>query len=549
MPAIGAILIILLCIALVIGAIYLVLYLLFYLFGIFILVGSILSLIMLIGGLLWGLIIPVRALHREEDEEGLPLLVARGAIKTLPQPKLGTGGWDYAWPNYFPHQFRQDVDNVRSQTGRTANGVIAFGWTRFPSKDYIYDWPWYLKWIKLVGYVGAFLIFAVPSSICWLGIWISFCIWRAIMFVVSSVVSAVQRVISVIMRAAQKRSMARDHVDVRCYSCYRVSAIPHLECHTCAWIHEDVTPGELGIIRRHCGCGDIFRLSVRRSARKMRSLCPHCHTELPAGSGSRRLVVVPMVGSVGAGKTQFLLAGAASLAQFCEGNFKALTVDADDFLREAQSVIAGRVSPSKTPERDRPPTLPFVMEQKDEELEIQLVDAAGEKFVNMERNQTLGYLDEARAMVFVYDPLTLPAVAERVAGSGGRNVPVAQGKASDAYGAAVDRLRNLGEDMRSRALYVVVSKADIVGKSFGPGEPVPVGSDAVRDWLHDNGADAFIRRIGADFTDVTYFMVDSRTRLTPDAPHHPLRVLNAVAEAAGARPLAELEPLEGGAPE
>ena len=103
---------------------------------------------------------------------------------------------------------------------------------------------------------------------------------------------------------------------------------------------------------------------------------------------------------------------------------------------------------------------------------VQLIDAAGELFYDVAGLRDLVYLGEANTFVLVIDPLSindfwyrLPS-AERERLASDRSVaPHPQ----PVYQQTVDRITQMGGQRASRRLAIVLSRADVIGKDFGPG--------------------------------------------------------------------------------
>src|SRR5699024_4159451 len=113
-------------------------------------------------------------------------------------------------------------------------------------------------------------------------------------------------------------------------------------------------------------------------------------------------------------------------------------------LTAATTVFSGR-RVGKTAWDDRPEGVPLILSLGERQIEMQIMDAAGENFVSRERSQALGYIDTADTLLFVLDPLALPVVQERLRRAGeADSVPLAQGDQEDAYASVVDRLRAEG---------------------------------------------------------------------------------------------------------
>jgi len=269
---------------------------------------------------------------------------------------------------------------------------------------------------------------------------------------------------------------------------------------------------------------------VGGAAKRLETVCPFCLKDVPKGSGTRRVLPVPVIGAVGAGKTQFLSSGIVELQSrvaSVSGSLAPISPLAETFLKDAATAITSGQRVAKTAWEDRPEGVPFILSLHGRELEVQFMDAAGENFVDWERSQGLSYIDTSDVLLFILDPLALPKATEQLRVANKESiVPIAQGDPEDSYASVVDRLR--AEDVRlgSKSLAVVLTKLDVLQTLPGLGSVEPSDSAAIKAWLRSNGAAGFMRRVDQDFKRVEYFAVDSyATRDGLDAMH-PVRVLN-----------------------
>lgn len=478
-------------------------------------IGFVLGIVIIVGGLAFlagiiaGLVIPYRVLHGKSEAKPVvvwPADVAQGKVFRSRPSGAGTNfDWDYAWPNYVPFQLRHDQSAVVRQCWQwtTMIAVLNFGW-----------------WAVFT---------LIPTLGLILGLWCGTALWYALTWLFRTVVVAVQAVTMRMMRAKEKRFMKKSGATVHCVKpgCYASTTMPSFRCASCATVHRDMAPGRLGIRTRVCGCGAFLPLTVARASQELDALCPVCDSDLPRGSGTRRVIRVPVFGPVAAGKTQFLATSAATLNdqgdEVSPGlSITALSTVAGQFLTTSVNELRAGQGPAKTAHDNKPEGYPFLIERPGGALEMHLIDAAGENFVTAEHSRALTYLDDAAAYVFLLDPLSIPEVSDRLHRSPLQGqIPVAQGDADDAYGSVIDQLVELD----SRHIAVVVTKADIVSQ-ISDGEHLPGDSAGIRGWLLDVGADRLIARIESDFRNVTYFAVDSTSRGRPDEPQHPLRVID-----------------------
>ncbi|MCQ2001133.1 TRAFAC clade GTPase domain-containing protein [Arthrobacter zhaoxinii] len=480
-----------------------------------------------IAGLIWGVVLPLRVLRghaAETAKVATPQSVRDGKIfKGAPKGAAKEFGWDHAWPLYVPYQLRFDAAAVRREAKYLATAVhdVSTVW-----------WPTSGK-VLMKAFLGAtrFLILRIPAYGFILGLFSGILLWMTIVALIQALVVGAQWITTRLLRIRESRHMKKHSATVKCTRCYRETNMPSYRCPNpeCPRIHRDVNPGPLGVRSRICECEAKIPLTVAAASRVLTAHCPFCEAELPQGAGSRRVVVAPVFGSVGSGKTQFLATTAVSLRSMSEDEgtptkLTALTPAAEQFLASSVEETSAGSAPLKTQHHDRPEGYPFLITGHGSDVELHLMDAAGENFVHSGSSESLGYLDLSTSLLFLLDPLTIPEVREQL-GPSGVAVQVAQGRASDAYASVVDRLRDSGEDLRKKKLAVVVTKADVVAQIFAS-EPLPNDSAGVRAWLYSHGGDNLVRRIEADFQEVGYFAVDSTPGTPLDSPAHPLRVVD-----------------------
>lgn len=428
--------------------------------------------------------------------------------------------WDRAWPNYFPHQFHKDVRSMNREASREVEvmGERLDGMS-LPS-----------------GFFGG--IATILVTIFTLAFML---IVRAATFGVIAVMSVFGWLIGLVMtfrssriKRRETKDRAKIAADIECLSCYREIELPVYKCPTCTEFHTDISPGPLGLQQRICHCGTVLPVGVLRSSEMLESFCPHCDKPLAAGSGSRRLATVPVFGTISAGKSTFIHTLAARLAtEVPHLKVRALYETSEVFLSQAITHKQEGTVPAKTPVHNRPEGASLLVTHADEDVEVHFLDAAGELFRDVETSATLSYLDNARTLLLILDPLSIEDIRVQIT-----DTDAARHRASDqapaiAYGSVIDRLRDASVDLGSRRLGIVVSKADAVNQIF-PSNQVGATSAEVRSWLLTNGADDLVRRSEIDFeAGVTYFAVDSLSPTAGNEEFSPLNILEWVVSASG----------------
>jgi hypothetical protein len=120
-------------------------------------------------------------------------------------------------------------------------------------------------------------------------------------------------------------------------------------------------PGPLGLTTRRCACGTQLPNTIRAAARTLPTLCPYCNRELAGSSGVRHTVQLPVIGSVGAGKTRLLMAAIVQLESWLterQGSINAVTPDAQTYLDAARLTVHSHAETVKTPSRRSPADTP-----------------------------------------------------------------------------------------------------------------------------------------------------------------------------------------------
>lgn len=463
-------------------------------------------------------------------------VVARQVIRHQPAGFTKHFGWDKAWPEYNPYQAVRDAAAVYKEITLVRGAT----WRKVrlsPRWVILYDAYGTPIGTKQVGGSFTKLVWgiAVPAPFGGfvVGMYTSYALWLLVMGVIGGAVYLCQQAWTITYRWWDRAVLMRVRAQVKCPHCYETNPRPSYCCpnRACPIIHRDISPGPLGIIKRRCECGTHLPTTIRGASKILVALCPSCDEPLAQGSGARRTIQLPAFGSVGAGKTRFFAAAmtaARKQLSSSNGSLKGLNTEARGFLKASSQAMTSEQATEKTIHTMRPEGRPFVLTQASGQvLELQIMDAAGESFTTFEGTEELTYVNSARTMIFVLDPLALPRVREDT-GSAPHvaDTLVATGNQEAAYASVVDRLRSEAIDLSKRNLAVVLTKTEIL-RNYPSGKNLdPTTTDGVRDWLNGVDQDGFVRRMEGDFGTVRYFAVDSLALREPDDPLNPLRVMN-----------------------
>lgn len=497
-----------------------------------------------------GLAVPVfaaiRAIRaRAEDAESIitPADVAEGDFFGRPPTGPSAGfGWDRAWARYVPYQAWRDYRFVAKELWRVARVSAEKTFTL----GGVLTSP---KWLQLV----VFVLFTMVWYACFALIYA----FGALMILgllgtILVVVWAAQFVSLWALRAVDsgyRRLILKSSSRCPNAGCYHVTSLPSYTCPNpdCTVIHRDVRPGRQGVLFHRCECSALVATTVLRASSRHESVCPACGGGMPAGVGTRRTVSFPVVGDVGAGKTRFVQTAVVALEERCQekgSGFAPLTDQSEIALDEARRVTGVSGDSIKTPV-DLPVSYVYaVSPEKGPELEVHLVDAAGEHFQTLDSTGELRYLDSADVVIFVVDPLGVNSIRHEFEQATSTRLPNLSSRPEEAYSTIIEVLKTNGIDPKEKSLAVVVSKADMIRSLPSAAEIDPSDDTTISDWLSDNYLDNLATRTGRDFDSVGYFLVDSKFEDDYDSPTHPFRVLQWCASKSGARFYTPDEPAE-----
>lgn len=480
-------------------------------------IGAFIAAALVIAALVMAIWVPIKVmLGRSEFKPSLatPEAVHEGLI--IAPKKAGATQflkWDKAWPNYFPYQFERDVAAMKGEAKVISDKM----------EDKFLDIP--------AGDLAVALVFKpLIVGTTWLG--------ATFMTIIAKFAEVFQSLYA--KHLAKKETKAREerNADIQCTSCYRQIDMPAYRCPnpTCDVVHYDVSPGPLGLKERICKCGATMPVGVLQASAELDAVCPwqDCGATLPAGTGTRRLVTLPVFGTVSAGKSMLIHSTAAHLQNEVPlRSLTALDESSHEFLSTASAKHSQQIAPQKTALDQKQYGYSLLAGGPNEEIEVHLIDAAGERFRGIEDSQVLPYLDYAKSFVLVIDPLSIEEVRAQITGEDANMYQASTEDPSAAYGSVVDRLLSSSIDLTGRSLAIVVSKADAVNALF-PKNQIGGSNDEVRNWLLNNGADNLVRRAEIDFgSNVDYFAVDSLNPHVGNERFSPLNVLEWSAAKAG----------------
>lgn len=425
-----------------------------------------------------------------------------GRLGVTPRQGLESQGPDPAWPSYFLGQAGTDLGTIRTW----ANMSVSPAWRKM--RDIVAGRSVWLWPIWAVGYV----LVAAWSAGIYLGLLVISTVGTAVIAIARSSGASTSTAIRGFDKAWQRRFRAI----ATCPHCYYLTPLPIYLCPRCGAQHAQLQPGRLGVFHRYCRCEQQLPTSILLSARKLDAICPRDKHPMVRGSGVATDVRIPVFGAASAGKTQLIMSGLVTLVERADAT---RAVPADNSSKTQYERLRADFQAGVTQKTGLalPVAITLRVGSGRRESLVHVFDAAGERFVDRNQNDELAYLDDARTLVFVLDPFSIPAVRGQlgVAYSGViKSANAAVHDPEDSYNVTVQRLRAHGVVTEQQRLAFVVSKADLLDDL-----PVATGltgdSESIQRWLEDMELENFMTAVTRDFREVRFFLVASTNSPAP----------------------------------
>jgi hypothetical protein len=324
----------------------------------------------------------------------------------------------------------------------------------------------------------------------------------AIICLIAAAISAV------VLRGADTMHRYLTNVHMTCPACAQtIRPYAAYRCPSCNELHRDVRPGRRGIVKRVCVCGRRLPTLLIFGTSRLKAVCPRCGVSLPSRFGKAAEIVIPLFGSVKAGKTRLVYMLVMAIQELVAANGG--TVELVDDTKDEVDRIAEQVSMTGSPG----PTVPkspeaFVLHIKLRlsERYIYLYDVAGELHYRSDSLDGLRYLDKANTLIYVVDPLAADGVWERLSASqqdAFNPIRSDLAEAEIAYELARDQIRRLMGKRRPERLAFVVTKVDVLADAR-----VLDPDAAIRTLVHDEdwmNMGNIVREAEHSFSQVEYF--------------------------------------------
>jgi len=350
--------------------------------------------------------------------------------------------------------------------------------------------------------------------------------------------------------------LLRKRIFVACPNCKEKYLIPTYLCPSCGKKHTRLMPGKYGAFKRTCICGTKIPTHFLTGRSSLVAECPKCGYAL-SGTGSVP-ICVPIIGGRSAGKTAYITSFAYDFIETVAPRngfeIKHYNSEMEDFYnREIKpDYLNGTTRMTKT-ENDinqaSSKAFNFMIESKkfSPARLVQIYDVAGESFVeNTENEEQLQY-QYCQGIIFMLDPLAIPAVRNRIDDSindidknsvGTLDVDLIL----DSF---MNKLRQItgqsSDSVVNTPIAIVVSKGDI--KTLAPfiGEEVisdyitennlqfdvymDAQNEIVKKFLAENGMASFISNIDLKFRNNRYFVCSAIGHTREAGRYNPKGVL------------------------
>lgn len=371
-------------------------------------------------------------------------------------------------------------------------------------------------------------LFTVPIGLTlWLGLVVGVGLAAVIGGCVAIVHIAAVATVQILARASIGILRAIDSVTLRvkgirgmlCPWCYERSAYPSYECPQCHRRHRDVRPGKYGVLRRRCQCGDSLPTLLLLGSYAMPAMCtnlPRCGRQMSDETGRFAELVLPFFGGRSAGKTRLMAAMIMGLDEAgAELGASIALADAEtrhsyDVLREVLDIEGNTLGTRG--ELPRAHSVQVAIGRSTRLMHI--FDAAGERFVDIERTDELRYLSAARVFVFVLDPMALPQFWAQLTPGERDDLDPALGSdmlPETVFHQSVQTMIQMGAKVHRARLAVAISKTDVIEHTAILDGRRDDSSWAER-WLTESlGQGNLVRAMQNEFAEVRFFFTAAVT--------------------------------------
>lgn len=362
--------------------------------------------------------------------------------------------------------------------------------------------------------------------------------------------------------AVDRIYLFRNEIFTACHECKEKSLIPTYICPNCEAKHTNLTPGVYGILKRTCVgedpdayCGEVLPTTFFNGRRDLEAVCPHCDTSLMDREAVP--ICIPIVGGRSVGKTAFITAFSKEFIDNVAPNnawdIEFYNDEKEDIFNEiTEDYLQGSTRMTARPQdvnQASSVSFSFFVDGDGFRRErlVHVYDIAGEVFTDNVENEMQKQYEYSHGMVLMIDPFSIPAVRHRsedqltpedIAGIGEADI-------NEIVDSFLNKLREVtglsDKKMSSVPLAVVIGKIDSAGLANEIGDVATTAKMAAnpevftdyydtqdylcREFLKDNGMEAFINNVNLKFKDNRYFSTTAIGHTRDQGEYNPQGVM------------------------
>ncbi len=289
-----------------------------------------------------------------------------------------------------------------------------------------------------------------------------------------------------ISRAAklEKREYGKSTQYAVCPVCKRNFRRPNVKCQKCGLVLDYPVPNIYGYKYHTCNKGhEIPCQSGKRG--NLHTVCPHCNADIETREA--KPIAVAMVGACGSGKTTMMLAMVKTVT--ASGRARDISVDASTHgISRSMTDAKDYAPPTSSGELDS--ECMFIRSRTLSDREILVNDISGHEFEAKQGKSLFEeYFTYSDGIVFAFDPVMLA--------KGRGQTPM---EVFESFHYMFTQINQVSPSHVSKVPFAVVATHSDVSK---------IKDGDVRQYLQDNGQEAFVRVLESLFTTVSYFSVCS----------------------------------------
>ena len=435
----------------------------------------------------------------------------------------------------------------------------------------IIEGAWAANYEKIKRFYLMIELFDKDSKVLFIATWIGCTAAIAMLIVLGSVVTAAISVMHIFLMAVVAAVVYLGGLilwgidcayrkynkiyGVPCTSCHTRQELPWYECPKCHKWHTDLRPGQYGLWKRTCECGEELPTNFFNGRGQLQAVCsnPHCTDRLLGHNREYQTICIPIIGGTSAGKTAFLTAFSVKFKNVFAADNKITYRPFDEESQRLAEELEQNYKQGNTEKTDVASgaiALSFYVKHDSFSLPriVHVYDIAGEAFTtaggSVQRQKQYEYCN---GFVFIIDPLSLPKIRDKY----GRNLTdidrdsASRGAIQQVAEKFMRKIRDVSglseREMAKMPLAVVISKMDVADFSQQLGNeaaerlcrkhpelfasPVEAEDYLCRNFLHHNGGDGFLRSIEYNFKHTRFFACSAMGHTAGTSAFEPKGVL------------------------